>query len=466
MRLAHAADVHLGHRQYGLKQRETDARLSFRQFLSQAHERDTDAILIPGDLFDSRDIRPQTLQRTEELLEDVQQPVLVSPGNHDENMSRRRDLTWLQYLNNKGLITLLSADLSSDRATFAPTDPTDQRQDGGGYADLEIDGELVRCFGLQYRGAYIERDLPNVAEGIQVVNESEEAPDKTVFLAHFGVDDAVPDLGANVARAALTELEELVDYIALGHIHKQYESGSVARNPGSLEAFDIQEGRWEDSHGYYIYDTVEDSAEHHLSKRRPYHTLNFNVSGYRTFEDLRVDFEADVEDERSEVEDVCQRDIHLDGRGNRREPIVNVRFEGTLLLDHTTFDVETLTEIVEETLDALYVQPTDHTERKAVQELLGDLERDEAFNPDGTVNTDALQERVFTTIAGESRYSAEEEQVAETLDQVEGLVNEEGQTTSEVAAYLKERRRELFPDGPGDAGAESGDESTEGVSSE
>jgi len=467
MKLTHAADIHLGHRQYGLKQREIDARLSFQHLLSQAEEHATDAILIPGDLFDSRDIRPRTLQQTEELLEDIERPVIVSPGNHDENMSRRRDLTWLEYLNNKGLITLLSAELSGDRATFAPTDTTDQRQDGGGYVDLSIDDEVVRCFGLQYRGAYIERELPNVAEGIRVVNQSEGEPDTTILLAHFGVDDAVPDLGANVARAALTDLEDLVDYLALGHIHKQFESGTVARNPGSLEAFDIQEGRWDDSHGYYIYDTIADTAEHHLSKRRPYHTLNFDVSGYRTFEDLRADFETEVENARPDVEDVCQRDIHLDGRGNRREPIINVRFEGTLLLDHTTFDVETLTDIAKNTLDALYVQPTNHTERKAVQELLGQLEREEAFNPDGTVNTDALQERVFTTIAGESRYSAEAEQVAETLDHVEELVNEDEQSTSEVATYLKERRRELFPKGPGEtADGESSDESSEEVTSE
>lgn len=464
MHIAHAADIHLGHRQYGLKQRETDARLSFQQFLLQASKRDTDAILIPGDLFDSRDIRPQTLQQAEALLEDVEQPVVVSPGNHDENMSRRRDLTWLEYLNNKGLVTLLSAELSGDRATFVPTDSDDPRQDGGGYVDLERGGELVRCFGLQYRGAYIERDLPNVTEGIRVVNESEGEPDTTIFLAHFGVDDAVPDLGANVARAAVTGLEEFVDYIALGHIHKQFESGTLLRNPGSLEAFDIQEGRWDDRHGYYIYDTTTDTADHYLSKRRPYHTLNFDVSGYRTFEDLRVDFETELENARPSVEDVCQREIHRDGLGNRREPIVNVRFEGTLLLDHTTFDVETLTDIANDELDALYVQPTNHTERKAVQDLLGDLERNEAFNPDGTVNTDALQERVFTTIAGESRYSAEAEDVAETLDNVEGLVNEDGQDVAEVADYLRERRRELFPKGPGEAS--DTDNATNGVNSE
>ena len=467
MRFAHAADIHLGHRQYGLKQRETDARLSFQQFLSQARGRDTDAILIPGDLFDSRDIRPRTLQETEELLEEVEQPVLVSPGNHDENMSRRRDVTWLEYLNNKGLITLLSAEVSGERVSFAPTDTVEPRHGGGGYVDLERDGEVVRCFGLQYRGAYIERDLPRVAEGIQAVNESEGAPDTTVLLAHFGVDDAVPDLGANVARAALTDIEDLVDYLALGHIHKRFESGDVAWNPGSLEAFNIQEGRWDDSHGYYIYDTVGDAAEHRLSKRRPYYTVNFDVSGYRTFEDLRADFATELEEVRSRVEEVCQRDIHRDGHGNQREPIINVRFEGTLLLDHTTFDVETLTKLAKDELDALYVQPTNHTERKAVQELLGDLERDEAFNPDGTVNTDALQARVFTTIASESRYGAEADEVAETLDHVEGLVNDDGQSVAEVADYLRDRRRELFPEGPGEAdeSAES-EEAAEEVSSE
>lgn len=448
MQLAHAADIHLGHRQYGLSQREVDARLSFQHFLSQAEQNDVDAILIPGDLFDSRDIRPETLQQTEELLDNVEPPVIVSPGNHDENMSRRRSLTWLQYLNNRGLITLLTADLTDDKATFAPTETDSPREGGGGYVDIERDEELVRCFGLQYRGAYIDRDIPKAATGIQAVNESEPEPDCTVLLAHFGVDDAVPDLGANVARSALTELEDLVDYIALGHIHKRYESGTVAHNPGSLEAFTIQEGRWDNDHGYYFYDTQTATATHHLSKRRPYITLDFDVSGYHTFDDLRSDFTTELLDAESKVVDVCQRDIHRDGNGNRRDPIINLRLEGTLLLDHATFDVDALTDLVDDELGALYTQPTDHTERKAIQELLGDLERDEAFNADGTVNTDALQERVFTTIAEESRYSAEGDAVADTLDRTENLVNEDEQSPAEVAEYLRERRRALFPDGP------------------
>ena len=70
-------------------------------------------------------------------------------------------------------------------------------------------------------------------------------------------------------------------------------------------------------------------------------------------------------------------------------------------------------------------------------------------------------------IAGESRYSAEAEEVAEILDNVEGLVNEDGESVAEVADYLRERRRELFPEGPGEtADAESTDNATNEVSSE
>lgn len=449
MYLAHAADVHLGHRQYGLDQREIDAELSFRHFLTKADDHDVDAIVIPGDLFDSRDVRPKTLQRAEKTLENVQVPVIVSPGNHDQNMSSRRDLTWLQYLNDKGLITLLSADLTDDTPTFAPTDTESPTEGGGGYVDLPGDEGPIRVFGLQYRGAYIERELPKVADGIRSVNEEDGEPEGTILLAHFGVDDAVPDLGANVSYAALTELEDAVDYLALGHIHKQFESGSFAYNPGGLEAFDVQEGRWDEEHGYYLIDTDEWECEHHPSKRRPYYTTEFDVSGYATFEDLRADFENHVRSERDDVEDVCKRDIHLDGEDNRREPIVNARFTGTLLLDHASFDLDVLCDLTRDELDALYVQPTDNTERKAIQELLGDLEREEAFNPDGTVNTDALQERVFTTIAEESRYAAQSDDVAAMLDELEGLVNEEGYGTADAAEYLRERRRELFPDGPG-----------------
>ena len=88
--LTHIADTHLGHRQYGVKQREDDMMSTLRTALDEMiTEHDTDAILLPGDLFHSRDLRPKILHQTEQELARVPDdvPVLVSYGNQDENLT-------------------------------------------------------------------------------------------------------------------------------------------------------------------------------------------------------------------------------------------------------------------------------------------------------------------------------------------------------------------------------------------
>jgi len=96
--LTHIADTHLGHRQYGLKQREDDmvstTRAAFQEMIKK---RGTDAILLPGDLFHSRDLRPKILHQIEQELERIPDdvPVLVSRGNHDENLTPR-DVTMVE----------------------------------------------------------------------------------------------------------------------------------------------------------------------------------------------------------------------------------------------------------------------------------------------------------------------------------------------------------------------------------
>jgi len=79
-RFLHLADIHLGRQQYRVPQRATDAKLSFQQALSQVSTEDADAVFLPGDLFDSRDVRPETLASVEDVLADVEVPVIVSPG--------------------------------------------------------------------------------------------------------------------------------------------------------------------------------------------------------------------------------------------------------------------------------------------------------------------------------------------------------------------------------------------------
>ena len=67
--LSHIADTHLGHRQCGLKQREDDMVSTVRAALDEMiEERETDVILLPGDLFHSRDLRPNILHQIKKNL--------------------------------------------------------------------------------------------------------------------------------------------------------------------------------------------------------------------------------------------------------------------------------------------------------------------------------------------------------------------------------------------------------------
>lgn len=90
-----------------------------------------------------------------------------------------------------------------------------------------------------------------MANGLEVVNREYGDPVATVLLAHFGIEDEVPALGGTVTHAELRHVKEQVDYLALGHIYKRYESAGWIYNPGPAEAHNTREGRDDWEHGYY-----------------------------------------------------------------------------------------------------------------------------------------------------------------------------------------------------------------------
>jgi DNA repair exonuclease SbcCD nuclease subunit len=442
-----------------------DMHLTFESVLNELEDEGVDYVLLPGDLFDSRDLKPSVLSKTEDILSNVDVPVLLSPGNHDQRIYPR-DVTWLRYLHEKGHVTLLESDLSGDEAEFKRIDvdsPGDTELNGR-YVDLgssELE-KPIRVFGLQWRGAYTDTAIRQIAEGIEEVNNAEGEPLHTVLMGHFGVEEMVPDLGPNVSFPDLKPIDELVDYLALGHIHKQYEAEDWIYNPGSPEAMDVQEGRWTEEHGYYVIEADKDglSAEHRLSKRRPYETVEFSVSDLPTMDEMESELRSRLNEKRDDIEKTQNREIHRAG-GDTRSLMFNLRLTGTLLLDRTTFDAEELESVVGDELDVLHVQTTDTTETKDLQELLDDSEED--VLEDGEINHEVLESRVFERIAKESQYSADAEGAAETVGQVETLVNREGEPIETITEYVQEQRRTLFPNGAETAGEDSQDNNEGGA---
>ncbi len=458
MKFGHLADIHLGHRQYGLNQREDDMMNTFKATLQLILQDDPDAILLPGDLFHSRDLRPKVLEAAEKGLSVVPDdiPVLVSRGNHDENLTPR-EVTWLNYLHRRGHIVLLEADLESDSdaARFNPYKVENPGEDSG-FFDVETSGGVMRVFGLQWRGARTDTALEQVANGIRRTAEEYGQPEYTVLLGHFGIEDEVPALGGNVTHAELRDVRQEVDYLALGHIHKSYNASDWIFNPGSPEAHSTAEARDDWKHGYYSVELSQANDEyegpgqlahsvtHNSSRRRPFFTIEFDVTPFDSAGELEAAFSEHVEDGQTALDDTLGRKEFMFG-SEQRDPLLDLRFAGTLQFDRSGLRVDELAAHAKNTYDALYVQTnTSRVTTAEIQELLADLDDDEVFI-DGRLQTAALEKRVFETIATESEYSEQSESVATLLGDAHRMA-QEGESTDDIIDVVSNSRRNLFPE--------------------
>lgn len=96
-RLLHISDTHLGKRQYGSDIRREDFAKAFEQAIDVAIERDVDAVIHTGDLFDDPVPSLPTVMRAADALkplEDREIPFYGIVGNHE----RKNDEQWLDLL--------------------------------------------------------------------------------------------------------------------------------------------------------------------------------------------------------------------------------------------------------------------------------------------------------------------------------------------------------------------------------
>ncbi len=441
-RFVHLSDAHIGHRQYGVKKRRDDMYMSFNTSIYEALEADVDFAIFGGDLFHNKNVNARALNDSEEGLsrfEDADVPVAAVRGNHDANLYKE-DLNWLEYLHNRGKLILLEADLSGDRAVFEKHD-FDSPGTSSGYVDLAG----VRIFGLQYLGQRTADSLSDVAEAIGQVNDEEGEPDATILIGHFGVEGHIPGMSGGISFNALEPINEVVDYLALGHLHKKYSHGNWVFNPGSLEAHDTRQAQWE--LGYYIVD-VEDgeiSPEFHESKRRPFFEISFEVDEHESPDELESGFAEVVEEHLSDLETI-QKKPHFQRSGEKRDPVIDLRLEGLLQFNRSRLDTDSLREIVEAKTGALYVNLNDATESKETASIIQELEggEDAVRNEQGQIDRGKLESAVFKRLAGQdSQYGEKQEDVADTLSVVKQtvLANEHPES---VAETIKKRRRALF----------------------
>ena len=101
MRLLHAADLHLDSAFRGLTgekalQRRRESRVLLDAMAELVRERNVDAVLLSGDLFDGDAVYRETLEHLGRALGTMACPVFIAPGNHDPYHSRSpyRQVDW------------------------------------------------------------------------------------------------------------------------------------------------------------------------------------------------------------------------------------------------------------------------------------------------------------------------------------------------------------------------------------
>ena len=332
----HIADVHLGFDRYNSKVRTTDFfHTLWDVFERYAIQAQVDFVVIAGDLFEHRMIQPAILNQAQLCLQQLQSagiPAIAIEGNHD-NCPYGTKTSWLRYLSDWGLITLLEP--SQDEKMYIPWNETTKR---GGYIDLDCG---VRILGSNWYGAAAPKAIEQIAQAIETLPTG---PGSTVLLFHHGLEGQIARYSGALRYGDLLPLKEVgVHYVGLGHIHKHYTVDNWVFNPGSLEANNIEEGGFE--RGALLVEINNGQVEAQLQteyRQRPIIRLSLKLRGQEALEDIEglalkaIDRAIDQ-----------KRLIPAD------QPIVELRIEGQIGFERLELDTRKLQSSLQEHCGAL-----------------------------------------------------------------------------------------------------------------
>ena len=325
----HMADCHLGYRQYNSRERQNDFTHAYLNIIQSAIDRKVDFVLLAGDLFEKRAIDPLTLAHAITGLERLREagiPCLAVEGNH-ELIYYRDSISWVRFLAERGLLTLLNPKLDGERVTLPPCE-----KHRGAYVE-PLPG--LRVYGMRYYGNSTAHIVKRVADALAATDK--QGVEYTIFMAHTGVEGVLADDAGGLSHRELAPLRPQVDYLALGHVHKPYEFDNWIYNPGSPETNSMTEAEWP-QRGYYLVE-VDTKAE-------PKHSPVLHANFRRPFE--RLFFKVDACETPGELFEQCRRHVERQHRPFRgKEPVVELRLSGVLPFDRSALELEPFKQMVD-----------------------------------------------------------------------------------------------------------------------
>lgn len=362
-RFLHLADIHLGFDRYNSPDRTKDFFFALSDAIHKyAIAEAVDFVIIAGDLFEHRVIQPAVLNQAQLCFQPLQAaniPVLAIEGNHD-NTPYGTSTSWLKYLSQWGMLQLLEpGDVAAGDPLYSPWNEVTKK---GGYIDLPCG---VRVIGSAWYGSAAVQAIAQIAEAIQALPPG---PANTVLMFHHGLEGQIARYSGALRYSELLPLREAgVDYLALGHIHKNYSEGDWVFNPGSLEANNVEEGSFK--RGVYLVDISEQGVRAELKQdyqQRPIVRLKVVAKGEESEDDLKAMAMTAVEsaiDQGHLVPDEC--------------PIVELRIEGQVGFERLELDTRQLQKDLQAMSQALiFLLKYEVEERDFVSPIAEDVSRD------------------------------------------------------------------------------------------
>ncbi|MBU6229756.1 MAG: exonuclease SbcCD subunit D [Cyanobacteria bacterium REEB459] len=339
-RFCHIADIHLGFDRYDSPERTKDFFRALQTSLDRyAIQAQVDFVLIAGDLFEHRNIKPATLNQAQICLQALQQaniPVLAIEGNHD-NRPYGTPTSWLRYLSEWGLLMLLEPhNGSGDEPLLTAWNPQTRT---GSYLDLPCG---VRVIGSNWYGATAPRAIERLAAAIAALPPG---PAQSILMFHHGLEGEIARYAGALRYSDLLPLRQAgITYLALGHIHKHYCVEDWIFNPGSLEANNVEEAGYQ--RGAYLVEITPAGIDARLQRdyfQRPILRLELAAKGQETPEQLREAAIARVQEARLALVDTTLA------------PIIELKITGQVGFDRLELDTRSLQADLHQLTGALLV---------------------------------------------------------------------------------------------------------------
>lgn len=288
MKILHCSDLHLGRRPVGGPNSEfsniryDDYFNAFRKIAEYSIDKNIEVMMISGDVFDKKEIRPDVLSNAMDIFKmitDAGTEIFLIEGNHDKGFLDQE--TWLKYVAREDKIKFLdSYKFEGGNRVFEP-------EEYGGF----------NFYGLGYPGSLVNDIMEGLADNISGENN--------IIMVHTDLDVSGQEFFPGLVKKEIVDkFKDKCTYIAGGHIHfyhKYPKENPFFFVPGCPEYWDIKEKK---DRGFIVFDTQTGTHEFISSEgfRRKKIDLKYRVDE-ETSEEFKSNLDTFIEAKVADVSD-------------------------------------------------------------------------------------------------------------------------------------------------------------------